>query len=89
MVSAQITICNKRGLHARAATKFAKLSSEFSCKLHVHCNGKSIDGKSIMALMLLAACQGTKIEIRADGPDEEQALDALVDLVDSKFHEGE
>lgn len=89
MVSKNIEICNKLGLHARAATKFANVGSQFSCKLKVECNGKSIDGKSIMSLMLLAASKGTVIHICADGDDEDEAMQALETLIVDKFGEGE
>ncbi len=89
MISKQVVIPNKRGLHARAATKFANLCSRYACKLQVCCNGKTIDGKSIMSLMLLAASQGTTIEVIADGNDAEEALDALLELIQDKFGEGE
>lgn len=89
MISKQVVIPNKRGLHARAATKFANLCSRYACKLQVCCNGKTIDGKSIMSLMLLAASQGTTIEMIADGNDAEEALDALLELIQDKFGEGE
>lgn len=89
MVSKDIEICNKLGLHARAATKFANLSGRFTCKLKVQCKGKSIDGKSIMSLMLLAASKGTVINICAEGEDEQEAVAALEELVNDKFGEGE
>ncbi len=89
MVSTFITISNKLGLHARAATKFANLGNRFSAELRVLCNGKNIDGKSIMSLMLLAATKGTEIEIQASGEDEQEALSSLSELINNKFDEGE
>lgn len=89
MISKKVVISNKLGLHARAATKFANLCGRFACKMQVCCNGKTIDGKSIMALMLLAASKGTEIEINADGHDEHDALTALLELINDKFGEGE
>jgi len=89
MVSATVIISNKLGLHARAATKFANLASRFGSQLQVECKGKSIDGKSIMSLMLLAASKGTEILITADGEDEQEALATLLELIDNKFNEGE
>lgn len=89
MVSKDIEICNKLGLHARAATKFANLSGRYTCQLKVQCKGKCIDGKSIMSLMLLAASKGTVINISADGSDEVEALQALEELINDKFGEGE
>lgn len=89
MVKAQLTICNKLGLHARAATKFANTANRFGSCITVSCNGRSIDGKSIMSLMLLAASIGTAIEISAEGDDAEPALEALSTLINNKFDEGE
>lgn len=89
MISRQVMISNKLGLHARAATKFANLCGRYACKMQVCCNGKTIDGKSIMSLMLLAASKGTTIELTADGHDEEEALSALMALIEDKFGEGE
>lgn len=89
MVTKDIEISNKLGLHARAATKFANLSGQFSCALKVRCKDKFIDGKSIMSLMLLAASKGTVISIVADGEDEDAAVQALEDLISNKFGEGE
>ena len=89
MISDRVVISNKLGLHARAATKFANLCGRFACKMQVCCNGKTIDGKSIMALMLLAASKGTEIEIHADGDDEHEAITALLQLINDKFGEGE
>lgn len=82
-------ISNKLGLHARAATKFANLCGRYACKMQVCCNGKTIDGKSIMSLMLLAATKGTTIEVIADGRDAEEAINALLALIEDKFGEGE
>ena len=89
MVTAHLVICNKLGLHARAATKFSNLANQFSCNIKVSCNTKTIDGKSIMSLMLLAASIGTEITITTDGRDEDLALDALATLINNKFDEGE
>lgn len=89
MVSAQTIISNKLGLHARAASKLANLCGRFSSRLKVQCHGKSIDAKSIMSLMLLAASKGTAIEVIAEGDDEQVALEAVLALIDDKFGEGE
>lgn len=89
MISATTSISNKLGLHARAATKLAALAGNFSAQIKVSCNGKTIDAKSIMSLMLLAASKGTPIEVSADGRDEQTALDAVIELIDNKFDEGE
>lgn len=89
MLCRQLTIINKLGLHARAATKFANCAKRFGCKLEVEVRGQSIDGKSIMSLMLLAAAKGSDIELRAEGSDAEECLTALEELIQNKFDEEE
>ncbi len=89
MVEKQITIINKLGLHARAASKFASTAARFGCKIQTGLNGKHVDGKSIMSLMLLAASQGSDLYISCDGNDEDQAMAALCDLINDRFGEGE
>ncbi len=84
-----VTIINKLGLHARAAAKFVKLAGSFQSEIMVSRNGREVNGKSILGVMMLAASQGTSIELTADGPDEEQALEALQALVDDRFHEAQ
>jgi phosphocarrier protein len=81
------TICNRRGLHARAAAKFVKLAEQFAAEIMVRKNGTSVSGRSIMGLMMLAAGIGTEIEVQASGPDAERAVEALVELIRSGFHE--
>lgn len=83
------TICNKLGLHARAASKLANTASQFGSQIWVSCNGKTIDAKSIMSLMLLAACKGTEINIRAEGRDAEAATEAVIGLINNRFDEDE
>lgn len=87
MIKARTTIINKLGLHARAATKLANTANLFSSRIEVHCGSKRVDGKSIMSLMLLAAAQNTELELVADGEDQSQALQTLLDLVTDKFGE--
>lgn len=87
MLSRTITIINKLGLHARAASKFVKTSSSFACEINVKKDQKEINGKSIMGVMILAAAEGTEIKIIANGDDEAQALDALEQLVLNRFGE--
>ncbi len=89
MVSATLEIINKLGLHARAASKLASTATKFSARITVSKDGKSVDGKSIMSLMLLAAAQGTSLEVSCDGEDEQEALDAISALITNKFDEGE
>jgi len=83
----RVTIVNKRGLHARAAARFARLAEQFSAEVTVTGNGLSVPGGSIMGLMLLAAGPGTVIEIAASGADAAAALDALAALVAAGFDE--
>lgn len=89
MQERQITIINKLGLHARAATKLAKLANSFGAKIHVISESKTTDGKSIMSLMLLAASKGTEITLRTHGDDEIKAMDALCQLINNRFDEPE
>jgi phosphocarrier protein HPr len=89
MVNARIQLINKLGLHARAASKFSSACGRFSCKTQVTRDGKSIDGKSIMALMLLAAPVGTWLEISCEGVDEEKALQEISELIQNRFGEAE
>jgi phosphocarrier protein HPr len=87
MREARTTIVNRLGLHARAAAKFVKLAQSFQSDITAEAEGQRVDGKSIMSIMLLAASKGTELIVRANGPDEHQALDALVALVESRFGE--
>lgn len=81
------TIRNQRGLHARAAAKFAKLAATFQAEVSVSRNGSSVSGVSIMGLMMLAAGIGTEVQLAASGIQAVEALDALVGLIDAKFDE--
>lgn len=82
-----LTIVNKRGLHARASAKFVKLASGFDAEVTVSRDGQSVDARSIMGLLMLSAGQGCPIEIAAEGPDAEAAVAALADLVGCRFEE--
>lgn len=87
MIQREITIINKLGLHARAATKLAKTAGQFSADIQVS-NGESIvDGKSVMSLMLLAAAKGTVLSISAAGEDAEAAVAAIEILINNRFDE--
>lgn len=88
-LSTQITIINKLGLHARAAAKFVSTAATFGSAIRVIKDGKDVDGKSIMQVMMLAAGQGTPLEVRAEGADAEAALAAISALVNNYFGEGE
>ncbi len=87
MVCRELEIKNKLGLHARAAAKFVRCSGQFSCQVTIRRGDMRVDGKSIMGVLLLAAPQGSALEIVADGDDEEAAIAALAGLVDAKFDE--
>jgi phosphocarrier protein len=82
-----ITIINRLGLHARAAAKFVTTASRFEAEIRLVRGERQVNGKSIMGVMMLAAGKGTQLEIVADGPDEQAALDCLVELVQSRFGE--
>jgi phosphocarrier protein len=87
VTSRAVVIGNTLGLHARAAARFVRLAGTFGSQVHVDRAGRSIDGKSIMGLLLLAAARGTSITISADGPDEDAAIGALTALVERGFDE--
>ncbi len=89
MIEQDITICNKLGLHARAAAKFVTLASTFLCHVTVRRDKRTVNGKSIMGVMMLAASKGTTLQLQADGPDEQEAVMQLVALVNNKFEESE
>ena len=84
-----IQIINKLGLHARASSKFTQTATPFQCEIWVTRKDKRVNGKSIMGLMMLAAAQGTEIEIETDGVDEAAAMQALTALINDYFGEGE
>ena len=81
------TIINKLGIHARPAAQFVKLASKFDADIVVEKDGEEVDGKSILGLMMLAVGHGSKITITAEGKDEQEALNALEDLISRKFEE--
>ena len=89
MVSKQITIINKLGLHARAAAKFVSLASSFASNIQVTRDGKTVNGKSIMGVMMLAASQNSQITVSAEGEDEKQALEKIQQLIANRFGEEE
>ncbi|MCR9186351.1 MAG: HPr family phosphocarrier protein [Halieaceae bacterium] len=89
MIQTQLTIINKLGLHARAAAKFVSCTAAYSSSVRAGRDGEMVDGKSIMSMMMLAAGQGTVLDIEVDGHDEEAALAALRTLVENRFDEGE
>ncbi|NKB18919.1 MAG: HPr family phosphocarrier protein [Alphaproteobacteria bacterium] len=87
MFQKKVTIVNQRGLHARAAAKFAKLAEQFDADINVEASGLKVSALSIMGLMMLAAGPSTEILISADGEAAEAGLTALVGLVESRFDE--
>ena len=87
MVSRSVTIVNQLGMHARAAARFVHLATKFESTIRVIRDSKIMDGKSIMGILLLAAARGTTITVEAAGVDEQAAVDALVQLVESGFGE--
>ena len=89
MLEGTITIINKLGLHARAAGKLVNLTKTFSSEIMLARDGEEVDGKSIMAVMLLAAPMVTEIQLKVSGDDEEAAMEALRALIDDRFGEGE
>jgi phosphocarrier protein len=82
-----VSICNERGLHARASAKFVKLAAGFDAEVRVGKDGQMVDARSIMGLMMLAAGIGCDVEIEADGPEADTAIEALVALVEGRFDE--
>lgn len=89
MINHQVTIINKRGLHARAAAKLATECTRFISQIKAGMNGKFVDAKSVMSLMLLAANQGSILELRVEGEDEQEAIDAITKLINARFGEEE
>lgn len=89
MIKSSILISNKLGLHARASAKLTKLAGSFASEVHLSRNGRRVNAKSIMGVMMLAAGMGTEIEVEVDGADEAAAMDALLALINAKFGEGE
>jgi len=89
MIETRLTIINKLGLHARAAAKLVTLANQFDADIRINKDGREVDGKSIMSVMMLAASRGTEIGLAADGEDAAQALDAITTLINNRFDEPE
>ena len=89
MIRTTIRVSNKLGLHARASAKLTKLASSFRSEVNLSRNGRQVNAKSIMGVMMLAAGVGSDVELEAEGPDEEAAVKALTALFDDKFGEGQ
>jgi phosphocarrier protein len=89
MIRTTLVISNKLGLHARASAKLTKLASGFQCEVFMSRNGRRVNAKSIMGIMMLAAGVGSEVELETEGADEQQAVDAITALVNDKFGEGQ
>jgi phosphocarrier protein len=89
MLKRTLTISNKLGLHARASAKLTKLAGGFACDVHLSRNGRRVNAKSIMGVMMLAAGLGSEVELETDGADEQAAQDAISALVLDRFGEGQ
>jgi len=89
MPQTEAEIVNKLGLHARAAAKFTELAGAFTCEIWLSRNGRRVNAKSIMGVMMLAAGKGSRVLIETDGEDAEAALAALVKLIGERFGEAE
>lgn len=89
IASVQVVIANKLGLHARPAMSFAETAGKYRCDVRIHRGDQTIDGKSVMEIMLLAATAGTELRIEAEGEDGAACLDELRDLVERGFDEDE
>ena len=87
MIRREVEIRNRLGLHARAAARFVHTANGFRSRVTVTRDGKTMDGKSILGILLLAASQGSRLSVSAEGEDEEAAVGALVELVGSGFGE--
>ena len=87
MITRDIEIKNKLGLHARAAAKLVHTAARFQADIKIRKGDEEVDGKSILGILLLAAGRGSSITVKADGADEQQALDAIQELIDRKFDE--
>ncbi len=89
MLQQDVEIINKLGLHARASAKLSQVANQFKSEVHLERNGNKVNAKSIMGVMMLAAAKGSAIGIETSGPDESEAMQALLDLIQDKFGEGE
>jgi phosphocarrier protein HPr len=89
MQQREVEIVNKLGLHARASAKLTQLAGSYQCEVWLSRNGRRVNAKSIMGVMMLAAAKGSKVVVETDGTDEEEAMQALVRLIGDKFGEFE
>lgn len=89
MIRERVTICNKAGLHARAASRLADVCSRFESDVRIGQEGRMVDGASILSLMMLAANKGTELEVEIEGVDEEATMQAVRELVENRFDEAQ
>jgi phosphocarrier protein len=89
MIRTNTTISNKLGLHARASAKLTKLAGSYPCEVWLSRGDRRVNAKSIMGVMMLAAAKGSTVMVETDGPDEEQAMDAVTRLIAGRFDEDE
>jgi phosphocarrier protein HPr len=89
VIAANVTIVNKLGLHARAASRLVNCASGFASEIRLVRGTRSVNGKSIMGVLTLAAARGTELVVEADGADEQRALEAVTDLIHERFGEDE
>ena len=89
MIQRQVTISNKLGLHARASAKLTKLAGSYPCQVWMSKGERRVNAKSIMGVMMLAAGLGSEVYVETDGEQEQEAMDALLALINDKFGEGE
>jgi phosphocarrier protein HPr len=89
MLQREAEIINKLGLHARASAKLTQVAGQFKANVWVTRNGRRVNAKSIMGVMMLAAAQGSTLVVETDGPDESQAMDAVIRLIAGRFEEKE
>jgi phosphocarrier protein len=89
MQKREVEIVNKLGLHARASAKLTQLAARYQSEVQMSRNGRTVNAKSIMGVMMLAAGKGSKVVIETEGPDEEEAMEAIVALIGDCFGEGQ
>jgi phosphocarrier protein HPr len=89
MITKEVEIINKKGLHARAASKLVQCATKYKSRIQLSRDGQVSDAKSILGVLVLAAHQGSFLTIKAEGDDENEAIDGIVELINRKFDEGE
>lgn len=89
MIQEEISISNKLGLHARASVKLTKVASKYPCEVWISKDGRRVNAKSIMGVMMLAAGLGSTVKLETNGTNEDQAMAELIELINDKFGEGE